>query len=132
MVLALKYAIFAVIATISNILSQWVVVLLYFGTFSVWVSMAVGTLVGLSIKYILDKKYIFYDVVGDLQAEGMKFILYTIMGVVTTLIFFAFEIGFDLAFQSYTMRYTGAFIGLSVGYYLKYQLDKKYVFKVRN
>jgi len=27
------------------------------------------------------------------------------------------------------MRYVGGVIGLAIGYYVKYQLDKRYVFK---
>ena len=88
-----------------------------------------GTLTGLIAKYILDKKYIFYYVVKDKKEDSQKFILYSIMGVFTTLIFWGFEIGFDYIFDSEIAKYIGAIIGLSIGYITKYFLDKKFVFK---
>ena len=51
------------------------------------------------------------------------------MGVVTTVIFWGFEFAFDAIWNSMEMRYTGGVIGLAIGYYVKYQLDKRYVFK---
>jgi positive regulator of sigma E activity len=50
------------------------------------------------------------------------------MGVFTTLIFWLTEYAFHLVFLTDEMRYIGAILGLSVGYYVKYQLDKRFVF----
>jgi putative flippase GtrA len=63
----------------------------------------------------------------DLQT----FILYTAMGVVTTLVFWGFEFGFNSAFQDKNMRYLGALIGLAIGYWAKYHLDKRFVFRIQ-
>ena len=79
-----------------------------------------GTLVGLIIKYILDKKYIFnYEMKSKSENTG-KFMLYSFMGVFTTLIYWAFEISFDAIFNSESAKLIGALIGLTIGYVIKY------------
>lgn len=129
MLLVLKYSLFALIATIINLFTQFISLAIYSQDFSLYIAMFFGTLTGLIAKYILDKKYIFYYVVKDKKEDSQKFILYSIMGVFTTLIFWGFEIGFDYIFDSEIAKYIGAIIGLSVGYITKYFLDKKFVFK---
>ena len=129
MFLVLKYSLFALIATIINLFTQFISLAIYSQDFSLYIAMFFGTLTGLIAKYILDKKYIFYYVVKDKKEDSQKFILYSIMGVFTTLIFWGFEIGFDYIFDSEIAKYIGAIIGLSIGYITKYFLDKKFVFK---
>lgn len=129
MLLVLKYSLFALIATIINLFTQFISLAIYSQDFSLFIAMFFGTLTGLIAKYILDKKYIFYYVVKDKKEDSQKFILYSIMGVFTTLIFWGFEIGFDYIFDSEIAKYIGAIIGLSIGYITKYFLDKKFVFK---
>lgn len=60
--------------------------------------------------------------------DGKKFILYSSMGVVTTLIFWGTELGFEFIFATKFMRYIGGIIGLTIGYTVKYHLDKRFVF----
>jgi putative flippase GtrA len=129
MLLVLKYSFFALIATIINLFTQFISLAIYSQNFSLYIAMFFGTLTGLITKYILDKKYIFYYVVKDKKEDSQKFILYSIMGIFTTLIFWGFEIGFDYIFDSEIAKYIGAIIGLSIGYITKYFLDKKFVFK---
>lgn len=129
MLLVLKYSLFALIATIINLFTQFISLAIYSQDFSLYIAMFFGTITGLIAKYILDKKYIFYYVVKDKKEDSQKFILYSIMGVFTTLIFWGFEIGFDYIFDSEIAKYIGAIIGLSIGYITKYFLDKKFVFK---
>ena len=50
------------------------------------------------------------------------------MGVITTLIFWGTEYAFYLIYETDLMRYIGGIVGLAIGFYVKYQLDKKYVF----
>jgi putative flippase GtrA len=88
-----------------------------------------GTLAGLVVKYILDKKYIFYHMPKNKKEDGIKFLLYSLMGVFTTLIFWGFEIAFDYLSDHKNAKYLGAVIGLSIGYIVKYYLDKRFVFK---
>ena len=129
MLLVLKYSLFALIATIINLFTQFISLAIYSQDFSLYIAMFFGTLTGLIAKYILDKKYIFYYVVKDKKEDSQKFILYSIMGVFTTLIFWGFEMGFDYIFDGEIAKYIGAIIGLSIGYITKYFLDKKFVFK---
>jgi putative flippase GtrA len=126
--LTINYTIFALIATISNICSQVISIQLYSGTYALPVSLIIGTLVGLLIKYQLDKQYIFHYVTDSITHDSKTFFIYTIMGVVTTCIFFAFELSFNYLFKLNSMRYLGGVIGLSIGYFMKYHLDKRFVF----
>ncbi len=128
MKIAISYTIFALFATIANIGSQDFSLRLYDGIYAVLLSVLVGTVVGLVVKYVLDKKYIFQYPVKNTAHDTQTFALYTVMGLITTAIFWSFEFGFDYLFQSKEMRYTGGIIGLAIGYYIKYQLDKRFVF----
>ena len=123
--IALKYTIFAIISTIVNLFFQWFSFLLYSGFASLYVAMVFGTLAGLVAKYILDKKWIFYHTPKDKKDDAKKFILYSLMGVLTTLIFWGFEIVFDYFWD---LKYIGAVMGLAIGYFAKYHLDKQFVF----
>ena len=127
--MAIRYIYFAVISTLVNLLFQYISFYFYNGILSLYVAMFFGTLSGLILKYILDKKYIFYHKPKNKKDDGKKFLLYSLMGVFTTLIFWGFEIGFDFLFESEIAKYIGAIIGLSIGYVVKYFLDKKFVFK---
>jgi len=55
----LKYTSFALVATVTNLLAQETSVLIYSSEFDVYLGIINGTIVGLLIKYNLDKKYIF-------------------------------------------------------------------------
>jgi len=125
---AIKYIIFAVISTLFNLLFQYFSFGVYEGFASLYVAMFFGTLAGLVVKYILDKKFIFYHEVKDKKDDAKKFALYSLMGVFTTIIFWGTEIAFDTLSQDPNAKYLGAVIGLSIGYVIKYFLDKKFVF----
>lgn len=129
MKLAITYAILALIATAANIGAQDVVIRRYSGGFDVLLSVAVGTGVGLIVKYALDKRFIFHFRAQNALHDGRTFILYTLMGLVTTAIFWGFEFGFDHLFHTKELRYLGGVLGLGIGYLAKYHLDKRYVFK---
>lgn len=127
--IALRYILFAVLSTALNILFQYFSFMLYGGFLSLYIAMFMGTVAGLVLKYILDKKYIFFHTPKSKRDDGKKFFLYSLMGVFTTFIFWGFEIGFDALFVNENAKYVGAVIGLSIGYIVKYFLDKKFVFK---
>jgi putative flippase GtrA len=126
--LAAKFIIFAVISILFNLLSQYLSFLFYTGFGSLYTAMFTGTLSGLVVKYVLDKKLIFYHVVENKKDDAKKFALYSLMGVFTTIIFWGTEIAFDALSQNPNSKYLGAIIGLSIGYIIKYFLDKKFVF----
>lgn len=129
MSLVFKYSFFAVLATAINLAFQYLSLSLYSGSFDLYIAMFWGTLAGLVLKYILDKKYIFYHIPKNKKDDGKKFVLYSIMGIFTTVIFWGTELGFNYTFESEIAKYIGAVLGLSIGYIVKYFLDKKYVFK---
>ena len=127
--LAIDYAIFALIATAANIGAQDLVIRTYSGAFDILASVIVGTGVGLIVKYILDKRYIFRFRARSVAHDTQTFALYTVMGLATTVIFWGFEFGFHHIFETKEMRYLGGVIGLTIGYLTKYHLDKRYVFR---
>lgn len=122
------YTFFAVLSTIINIGSQILSIWAYKGPYSVEISILVGTAAGLPLRYFLEKRYIFDFTSQNLAHDGKLFIFYSAMGVITTLIFWGTEYAFHLIYDTDLMRYIGGILGLSVGYFVKYQLDKKYVF----
>jgi putative flippase GtrA len=131
MQLAAVYSIIAMIATAINLGAQELTLHVWRGAYQIEVSVLVGTAVGLVVKYVLDKLYIFRFRAASTLHDLQTFILYTGMGVFTTLIFWGFEFGFNQAFQDKFMRYLGGAIGLAIGYFAKYHLDKRFVFRVQ-
>lgn len=127
--LTLRYALFAAAATAINIGAQWLSFRVYDGLFALPAAMAVGTLAGLVSKYVLDKRWIFFDTERGFRAHGRKFTLYTLMGVATTALFWTTEVVFDALSDADYMTYLGAVLGLSIGYFTKYQLDRRFVFR---
>lgn len=127
--IAVLYGLFAIAATFSNILTQAFLIYIYTGVFHILISIVMGTGVGLIVKYILDKKFIFKYQTQDIKHESKIFILYIIMGILTTFIFWGFELVFHIIYQSDVMRYLGGAIGLMIGYIIKYFLDKRFVFQ---
>lgn len=126
--LVLRYAGFAVIATIANLAVQRLILLAGDSGAAFLMAMAAGTLAGLVVKYVLDKRWIFYDDAKGLAAHGRKFTLYTAMGLFTTAIFWGTESAFWIFWKSDVMRELGAVIGLTIGYVIKYNLDRRFVF----
>lgn len=129
--LTLRYVAFAFVATIANLATQRLI--LQFGDTGGYFAAAVaaGTTVGLVIKYILDKRWVFYDVETGMKNHSRKFSLYTAMGLITTAIFWGTETVFWLIWKTDLMRELGAILGLLVGYVLKYNLDRRFVFTDR-
>jgi putative flippase GtrA len=126
--LVLRYAAFAGVATLANLGAQRAVLGGDDGPARFALAVVAGTLVGLVVKYVLDKRWIFEDREGGLRAHGRKFSLYTAMGLVTTAIFWGAETAFWLVWRTDAMREAGAVLGLTVGYVVKYHLDRRFVF----
>lgn len=122
------YTLFALIATGINLITQWPVFVFIEGRWTIYLALAVGTFSGLLTKYILDKKWIFYYSAPDMKDDFYRFILYSLMGVFTTLIFWGTEISFYYLFDFEGAQYAGGALGLMAGYSIKYLLDKRYVF----
>ena len=129
--IVVKYAVFAAIATGINIAVQRSVAVFVHGPFTIYVSLFFGTISGLGVKYLLDKRFIFYYRTRSVGEEAAKVFLYVVMSGFTTAVFWAVEIGFDALFEFNAARYVGAAVGLTLGYSLKYELDRRFVFVPR-
>ncbi|GAB4292115.1 MAG: hypothetical protein Kow0058_10780 [Roseovarius sp.] len=125
-----RYAGFAVLAVLVNLATQRLVLGIAAAAdgAALAAAIAAGTLTGLVVKYLLDKRWIFMDREAGLAAHGRKFTLYTAMGLLTTAIFWGSETLFWLLWRSDAMRELGAVLGLTVGYVTKYRLDRRFVF----
>jgi len=139
--ITIKYILFAVLATMINIGSQYLSFNLLSSTIEniniftfkidLYIAMIIGTFLGLLTKYILDKKYIFFYETKNNNENIKLFILYSTMGILTTGIFWVSELCFNYFFIAEYAKYIGAIIGLTIGYVSKYFLDKKYVFNIK-
>ena len=127
--LVARYAGFAILATLANLVTQRLILPADVTAFDFSLALGAGTVVGLVVKYVLDKRWIFFDHTSGVRAHGRKFTLYTVTGVFTTAVFWGMETAFWVIWGTNAMRETGAVIGLTIGYALKYQLDKRYVFQ---
>ena len=123
-----RYIVFAILATIANLLTQRVLFLFDNNSIMFVVAILSGTIVGLVIKYTLDKRWIFYDSSKEFKDHKIKFYLYTVMSIMTTLIFWGIETLFWFFWKTEFMREIGALLGLTIGYFVKYNLDRKFVF----
>ena len=121
----LKYSLFAVIAIVVNIATQFLSYNFLSNNYVLFISILLGTLSGLLTKYYLDKRFIFYH---NSKNRVQNFTLYSITGIFTTMIFWGTEILFYFYFNTQQAKYIGGVLGLCIGYFIKYNLDKKYVF----
>ena len=126
--IAVLYILFAALSTAINIGAQMLSVWKYTGPHAIEISILFGTAVGLPLRYFLEKRYIFAFKSNNIKHDGQLFAQYSFMGAITTFIFWGTEYAFHIIYATETMRYLGAVVGLFIGFYVKYQLDKKYVF----
>ena len=126
--IAVVYIILATLSTLINIGTQILSIWAYKGLYSVEISILAGTATGLPLRYVLEKRYIFFFKSESLSHDGRLFALYSFMSIFTTAIFWFTEYAFHLIFAAESMRYVGGVIGLAIGFYVKYRLDKKFVF----
>ncbi|UWQ26243.1 GtrA family protein [Leisingera aquaemixtae] len=130
--LLVRYSAFAAAATAVNLATQRAVLQLGETGAHFTAAMAAGTLAGLVVKYLLDKRWIFFDQQGGLKHQGRTFLLYSVMGVATTAVFWITETLFWLTWGTDAAREAGAILGLVIGYTVKYQLDRQFVFARRS
>lgn len=127
---AVRYVLFAVLATIANIGTQELAINIS-PIAPLTVSILAGTIVGFALKYVLDKLYVFSDAYEGRADEARKVFLYGAFSVLTTVIFWGFEMAAWTIWETSTAKYAGAVLGLAIGYAAKYVLDKRYTFRRR-
>jgi putative flippase GtrA len=124
----LRYVAFAVVATAANILTQELVIRVTpFAALTL--SILAGTVVGFAVKYVLDKLYVFADGYASPADEARKVMLYGAFSVLTTIVFWGFELAAWALWGTSTAKYIGAVTGLAIGYAAKFLLDRRYVFR---
>ncbi|HYP57671.1 MAG TPA: GtrA family protein [Beijerinckia sp.] len=128
--LLLRYVLFAIIAGAMNLGSQAVVIRLA-PVEPLELSILAGTGVGFVVKYILDKRWIFFDNYDGAKQEARKIFFYGSFSVAMTLVFWGFELAFLAIGGSDFAKYTGGVIGLAIGNFAKYLLDRTYTFKLK-
>ena len=128
MTMAVRYVFFAVISVLVNFATQEGIMKLA-PVHALALSILGGTVTGFAVKYVLDKKWIFLDGYTSHGDEARKVSLYALFSVVTTLVFWTFELAFWTVWQNDIAKYTGAALGLSLGYMAKYALDRRFVFR---
>lgn len=127
--LVVRYTLFAGLSTAVNLATQYVALLLYGGIGALPLAMATGTLTGLVTKYLLDKRWIFFDPSHGTRAHARRFSLYTFTGLFTTAIFWGTELLFAALSPQQWVQFMGGLLGLTVGYVVKYRLDRRFVFQ---
>jgi putative flippase GtrA len=127
--IAFVYVLVSAFATVANIGTQAVSMWVYRGAYAVELSVLAGTVMGFPIKYMLEKKYVFDFKADNFGHDTRLFIHYGFMGVFTTAIFWGNEFAFQYIYGTDAMRYFGGAIGLTLGSFIKYRLDKRFVFK---
>ena len=125
-----RYVLFAIIATLVNLVTQEIVIRIA-PVAPLALSILMGTAAGFILKYVLDKKWVFDDDYGGHRQEFQKITLYGAFSVLTTLVFWGFEVAFWMLWQTDLAKYTGAVLGLAIGYAAKFILDRTFVFKER-
>lgn len=127
--LLIRYSGFALLAMAVNIGTQRLILTQGESVIIYGAAVFMGTAAGLVVKYILDKKWIFFDTTRETKGVARQFSAYTFIGGITTLIFWGAETAAWLLTKDHQAREFGAIAGLSLGYFVKYHLDKKYVFR---
>jgi putative flippase GtrA len=129
--ITLRYGAGAALATLVNLGTQSLSFHLYRGPGELMLGIMCGTVTGLIGKYLFDKFWIFFDPSLELAENIQKFAIYCATGAFTTAIFWGTEATAALLSDGKAMRYVGALIGLSIGYFLKFHLDRRFVFRAR-
>ena len=86
-----------------------------------------GTITGFISKYYFDKNFILKDKTSLILDKSKQILKYLILLYLHSH-FLDNRISILDYLYTHSAREIGAVIGLSIGYYLKYKLDKKYVF----
>ena len=117
------YFLFALFASVVNVIGQHIFLNynenLFFAVF-------VGSAAGLVFKYVLDSSIVFD---GKKPINIRTFFIYAFFGACITPIIWIVEVIFLNIFGTVFMRDIGALLGLALAYFIKYEMDKRYVFK---
>ena len=122
-----RYALICASTSALNLLIQWGCTA--GAGLGVSLSLLIGTAGALVPKYVLDRNLVFAGHGADLSTDTGRFFLYASLGAAMTLLFWAIELGLVAAWDDPAAQYVGGAVGLLVTHALKYQLDRRFVFK---
>ncbi len=128
--LVMRYLAFAIVATVANLAAQEFVIRVA-PVAPLALSILAGTAAGFILKYVLDKRWVFEDRSSSHAQEIRKVTLYGAFSVLTTLVFWGFEVAFWALWGTDLAKYVGAVLGLAIGYAAKFALDRTFVFTGR-
>ncbi len=119
------YFLFALLASGVNVVGQHIFLNYYENLF---LAVIVGSGAGLVFKYVLDNNFVFD---GKQPINIKTFLIYAFFGACITPIIWIVEVIFLNIFGTVFMRDIGALLGLALAYFIKYQMDKRYVFNIK-
>lgn len=122
------YVTCVVISSMSNFVAQE---LFYWQWPRVELAMLFAAAVALVVKYALVRKYAFAFKPRNQTHEAQVFFIYGIWGFVTMGLFWTIELGFHYFIFIPYSRQIGTVVGLLVCGYLKFILDRDYVFNAK-
>lgn len=119
------YVICIIVSSVFNYIAQegW-----YYFWPQVVIAMFFGTGVGLVVKYLLVKKYAFAFKPQNRQHEAKIFFIYGVLGAVVTFLFWGIELVFHYWVPIPAARQIGTVVGLVICSYVKFIMDRDYVF----
>jgi len=120
--LVIIYSLISLLSISLNLVCQLVLLKILL---PLYVSICLGTLIGLLVKYLLDARFIFIYK----KPSVSNFVKYSFIGGAITPIWWVSEYAAYYFFNSNAAALVGGLVGLIFCYYLKYNLDKAYVFK---
>jgi len=119
----LLYFLFALLASFVNLVGQHI-----FLTYNknLFLAVIVGSIAALVFKYVLDSSFVFD---GKKRINIKTFLIYAFFGACMTPIIWIMEVIFLNIFGTVFMRDIGALLGIALDYFIKYEMDKRYVFE---
>ena len=94
---------------------------------NLFLAVIVGSALALVFKYILDSSIVFD---GKKRSNLKTFLTYAFFGACITPIVWIVEVSFLNIFGTVFMRDIGALLGIALAYWIKYEMDKRYVFSI--
>jgi drug/metabolite transporter (DMT)-like permease len=119
----LLYFLFALLASFVNLIGQHI-----FLTYNknLFLAVIVGSIAPLVFKYVLVSSFVFD---GKKRINIKTFLIYAFFGACITPIIWIMEVIFLNIFGTVFMRDIGALLGIALAYFIKYEMDKRYVFE---
>ncbi len=126
--LPVKYALICAGALLLNLTGQRAFLTALRGPLAIYGALAIGSTLALLFKFAMDKRFIFYHQPDGHRDNAWKFGKYSVLGSITTVMLWTFELAFHYLWGTDIAKYIGGGLGFSLGHYIKYHIDKHLVF----